>query len=46
MLDEVFFVRAKSLPVLNVLSKIDFLSCPECGLLVLVHLPYVIVFNG
>lgn len=46
MLDEVLLTIIKSLPVLEVLCKIDLFCCPECGLLVLVHLPDVVILDG
>jgi hypothetical protein len=46
VLDEMFLVVIQFLPVLNVLGEIDFLSGPESGFLVLVHLPDVVVLDG
>ena len=45
MLDEVLLSIVEFFPILGVLSKIDFFSCPECRLLVLVHLPDVTVLD-
>ncbi len=46
MLDEVLLVVGQLLPVLDILSEVDFFGGPEGGLLVLVHLPDVVVLNG
>jgi hypothetical protein len=46
VLDEVLLVIIELLPVLNVLGEIDFLSGPECGLLVLVHAPHIAILDG
>jgi len=45
VLDEVLLVITELLPVFNVLSKINFFSCPECGLLILVHTPDVVILD-
>lgn len=45
VLDEVLLVIIKLLPVLNVLGKINFFSCPESSLLVLVHFPDVVILD-
>jgi len=46
VLNEVLLVIVQLLPVFDILGKVDFFSGPESGLLVLVHLPDVIEFNG
>jgi len=46
VLYEVLLTIIKSLPVLQVLRKVDLFCCPECGLLVLVHLPDVVILDG
>jgi hypothetical protein len=43
MLDEMLFVVGQLKPVLGVLGKINFLSRPEAGHLIFVHLPDVVV---
>ncbi len=43
MLDKVLLVDTQLLPVLNVLSEVDFFSGPEGSLLVLVHAPDVVI---
>ncbi len=45
MLDEVLFVLGEFFPILNILSKINFLSSPESSFLVFVHPPNVMVLN-
>jgi len=45
MLDEVLLTLGQLLPVLDVLSKIDFFGGPEAGHLVFVHLPNIVVLN-
>ena len=45
MLDEVLLVSGESLPVSNVLGKVNLLSSPEASHLVLVHLPDVTVLD-
>ena len=44
--NEVSLIVIKLLPVLEVLSKIDFFSGPEAGHLVFVHLPDVVISDG
>jgi hypothetical protein len=43
--DEMLLALIEFFPVLEILSEIDFLSGPKCGLLVLVHLPDVVVLD-
>jgi hypothetical protein len=45
VLDEVLLVLSEFLPVLKILREVDLFGCPECGLLILVHLPDVAVFD-
>ena len=45
VLDEVLLVVGQLLPVLNVLSEVDFFGRPEGRLLVLVHLPDVVILD-
>ena len=45
MLYEVALRVVEFLPVLQVLSEVDLLCCPEGSLLVLVHLPHVVIAN-
>jgi hypothetical protein len=46
VLDKMALILGESLPILDVLGEVHFLSSPECGLLVLVHPPDVVVLNG
>ena len=46
MLNEVLLTIIELLPVLDILSEVDLLSCPEGRLLVFVHFPHVTVLNG
>jgi hypothetical protein len=46
VLDEMSLIIVELFPVLQVLGKIDLFSGPESGLLILVHLPYIVVFDG
>ena len=46
MLDEVLLTVIELLPVLDILSEVDLLSCPEGRLLVFVHFPHVTVLDG
>jgi hypothetical protein len=43
MFDKVLLVLSELVPVLEILSKIDFFSGPEASHLFFVHLPYVVV---
>ena len=45
MLDKVLLILLEGLPVLDVLSKVDLVDCPEAGHLILVHLPDVMVLD-
>lgn len=45
VLDEMSLVLCEFFPILDILSEVDLLSSPECGLLVLVHSPYVVILN-
>ncbi len=46
VLNKVLLVICQLLPVLNVLSEIDFFSGPESSFLIFVHAPDVAVLNG
>jgi len=45
MLDEVSLTVIEFFPIFDILSKINLFGGPECGNLVLVHLPDIIIFN-
>lgn len=44
-LDEMLFILIESGPILDILTEIDFFSCPEASHLLLVHPPDVIVLD-
>lgn len=45
VLDKVLLVFAELLPVLDVLTEVNFVDSPEAGHLILVHLPNVFVMD-
>jgi hypothetical protein len=43
MLNEMLLIFCELLPVLNILSEVDFFGCPKGCFLVFVHLPDIAV---
>merc|ERR1719318_2173106 len=47
MRDEVFLIILQLLiPIFQILLQVNFLSCPEAGLCLLVHPPDVVILDG
>lgn len=45
ILDEMLLITAKFLPIFEILIEVDFLSSPETGQMLLVHVPDVIILD-
>lgn len=45
MLDKVLLVIVELLPILYILSEVDFFGCPEGSFLVFIHLPNIVVLD-